>query len=216
MDMQTAVAPEEVLEDRDIKETRTDTEKINEAKKVAKRVLSEKQAASLAKAREAKKMKAEYMKSAPPDGSVAPNQLQLIQDNIEALRGEWKQMHMTFQDLQKHYARESALQEQQVVQPSSKKALKLPGPSEVYVDVDDDEDVAYPSDFNKSQKRKAPLPTMSSMEEDDYRNEIRQVKRRNMEGYQKAFYFNQNMEKRAANKPEMGQRPTIASDVLYF
>jgi hypothetical protein len=217
MDMETPRPVEETVQSRDIKGDRTEQTKEQEAKEVLKKLPSDKQIATLAKARAAKAEKRKALKNVPVEGSPAPNPFDEVHSLLHQMKSQWQLTHDMVQDLQKRLPAETPLQNQQVfaATPVVPKTT-ISNPADVQ-NVQDTKALPYPAINSSGMKRQRVPDDLDDDEDEDFMRKMERYRKRNKRALDEVLYHNPRMEERAKQDPiNSGVESSSSSSALFW
>lgn len=217
MDMEVPQPATEVIPSRDIKEKRTEDEKLEQAEDAASDNLSTKNEANLPKAKKNTAVVKKRTKVSTPIGNEAPSYLVDLSNKVNLFYDEFKQVHLMMQNMEKKVAHEAPLQQNQVVQPSRKRNMEVPSFTNDRVEIRDDRE-KFPLDAGEWQYLQQHVKRLKQQDNESDQNmrNLEQFKRRNQAAMDTVIYQNQNMEDRSRNDPTVGHRASSRSSGLYW
>lgn len=218
MDMEVPQTPDEVHPSRDIKDNRTIEDKLDDAEVVAENNLSTQNEANLPKAKKNAATTKRRTRSSTAIGNEAPQYLVDLSNKVNLFYDEFKQSHSLMQNLEKKFAHQAPLQQNQIVHPSRKRNLEMPHYANDRIEVRDDHET-YPLSTSADYNYASQQYKKSRYEEDENTRNIKmgeQFKRRNQAAMETVIYQNKNMEDRAQQDQTSGHRASSLSSSMYW
>ncbi len=176
----------------------TPEQKIEQCKKAQKQNISEKKAATLAKAREAKKEKARLMKLQKNDEGDIMNKL------IPMLDERFANVNRRLDDLQTVIAHEGALQQYQIPPATKKRTMESISHPETFIEQrTESQDIPIQERYHQMLNNKRQRPNDVDLNQEKRDNML--YNRRNAEQFKHHVYENTDTEYRAIKNPNQNQ-----------